>query len=395
MKLLVLTWEYPPHVDGGLGQHVKELKPAMLAADPSLDVHVITPTFGEHATREAMGRLVIHRVPVSPPSEHHYFDDIVRANGPLAAVAIEVAKAEGDFDLLHVHDWLTGHAGQTVQETCGLPMVATIHATERGRYRGWVYSDLSRAIDQAERALVQNSQIVITCSRAMKHEVTEYFDVLPERVVVIPNGVDARRFDTLRQMDLGAFRMHYARPDEKIVFHVGRLVYEKGADLLVEAAPRVLNRVPEAKFVIAGRGPLLPALSQRVHEMYLSDKILLSGFVSDDDRDRLYVASDVCVFPSRYEPFGIVALESMAAGTPVVVSDVGGLGTVVDHDQTGLTAYPENVDSLAWAIVRALQETATAARWAEQALLKVQERLTWPVIACETLAVFEKLVDRS
>lgn len=394
MKLLVVTWEYPPHIDGGLGQHVKELKPAMLAADPNLVVHVVTPTFSGEETREDLGRLVIHRVPVEQPGEHRYFEDVVRANGPLAEKALALAQAEGDFDLLHVHDWLTSRAGLVVQEGSALPMVATIHATERGRYRGWLYSDLSRAIDAAERELVHCAQVVITCSRAMKYEVTEYFGVPAERVQVIPNGVDPQRFDALRAMDLSEFRSHYARPDEKIVFHVGRLVYEKGADLLVEAAPRVLSRVPQAKFVIAGRGPLLPALSQRVHEMYLADKILLSGFVSDDDRDRLYVAADVCVFPSRYEPFGIVALESMAAGTPVVVSDVGGLGTVVDHDQTGLTAYPENVDSLAWAIARALEDGEASARWAEQALEKVQTRLTWPVIACETLAVFQRLADR-
>ena len=176
---------------------------------------------------------------------------------------------------------------------------------------------------------------------------------------------------------------------------MGRLVYEKGADLLVEAAPRVLNRLPQAKFVIAGRGPLLPALSQRVHEMYLTDKILLSGFVSDDDRDRLYVAADLCVFPSRYEPFGIVALESMAAGTPVVVSDVGGLGTVVDHGQTGLTSYPENVDSLAWAIIQVLEDTEAAASKAKRALETVQERMTWPVIARQTLARYREVAENN
>ena len=129
--------------------------------------------------------------------------------------------------------------------------------------------------------------------------------------------------------------------------------------------------------------------------MFLADKILLSGFVSDDDRDRLYVAADVCVFPSRYEPFGIVALESMAAGTPVVVSDVGGLGSVVANGQTGLTSFPGNIDFIAEAIVRALGDTATAARLAEQALEVVQEHMTWPVIAHQTVASYQDLVKRS
>ena len=394
MKVLLFSWEYPPHIDGGLGQHVKELTPALLEADPNLVLHIITPTFAGETTREAAGRLVVHRVQVSAPSEQRYFEDVKWANVSLGQAALEVVEAEGGFDLMHVHDWPVSFASFVVQDAYALPLLSTIHATERGRYRGELHGDLSRAIDWAERQLVERSQAVITCSDAMKNEVTLYFGVPGDRVVVIPNGVDASRFDALRAMDLTEFRAQYARPDEKIIFHVARLVYEKGADLLVEAAPRVLNRVPEAKFVIAGRGPLLDTLRRRVHEMSLGDKILLSGFVSDDDRDRLYVAADVCVFPSRYEPFGIVALESMAAGTPVVVSDVGGLGSVVESGRTGFTAYPENIDSLADAIVRVLHDTVTSARLAEQALEVVQERMTWPVIAHQTVASYHDLVSR-
>ncbi len=394
MKVLLFSWEYPPHIDGGLGQHVKELTPALLEADPNLVLHIITPTFAGETTREAAGRLVVHRVQVSAPSEERYFEDVKWANVSLGQAALEVVEAEGGFDLMHVHDWPVSFASFVVQDPYALPLLSTIHATERGRYRGELHGDLSRAIDWAERQLVERSQAVITCSDAMKNEVTLYFGVPGDRVVVIPNGVDASRFDALRAMDLTEFRAQYARPDEKIIFHVARLVYEKGADLLVEAAPRVLNRVPEAKFVIAGRGPLLDTLRRRVHEMSLGDKILLSGFVSDDDRDRLYVAADVCVFPSRYEPFGIVALESMAAGTPVVVSDVGGLGSVVESGRTGFTAYPENIDSLADAIVRVLHDTVTSARLAEQALEVVQERMTWPVIAHQTVASYHDLVSR-
>lgn len=394
MKVLLFSWEYPPHIDGGLGQHVKELTPALLEADPNLVLHIITPTFAGETTREAAGRLVVHRVQVSAPSEQRYFEDVKWANVSLGQAALEVVEAEGGFDLMHVHDWPVSFASFVVQDAYALPLLSTIHATERGRYRGELHGDLSRAIDWAERQLVERSQAVITCSDAMKNEVTLYFGVPGDRVVVIPNGVDASRFDALRAMDLTEFRAQYARPDEKIIFHVARLVYEKGADLLVEAAPRVLNRVPEAKFVIAGRGPLLDTLRRRVHEMSLGDKVLLSGFVSDDDRDRLYVAADVCVFPSRYEPFGIVALESMAAGTPVVVSDVGGLGSVVESGRTGFTAYPENIDSLADAIVRVLHDTVTSARLAEQALEVVQERMTWPVIAHQTVASYQDLVSR-
>ncbi|MEI2692699.1 MAG: glycosyltransferase family 4 protein [Anaerolineae bacterium] len=177
-----------------------------------------------------------------------------------------------------------------------------------------------------------------------------------------------------------------------MVLYVGRLVYEKGADMLVESAPLVLSQTPDAKFVIGGRGPLFASLSQRIEAMYLRDKVLLTGFLSEEERDQLYLTADVCVFPSRYEPFGIVALEAMAAGTPVVVSDVGGLSTVVQHNYTGLTTYPEDVHSLAWAIMQVLHNPEVAMERAARARDYVEKHLNWPVIADMTLEVYGRVV---
>jgi glycosyltransferase involved in cell wall biosynthesis len=389
MKILLLSWEYPPHMSGGLGQHVKELVPALLKNNPALALHIITPALGGDTSHESLGRLHVHRVSTLLPSDDRVFDDVVAANPAFVETAQQLIEAHGPFDLIHVHDWLPSFAAIELQEAFGLPLVATIHATERGRYRGVLYSDMSRAIDAAERRLARQAHRVITCSVAMQNEVCSFFDAPAERVDVIPNGIDGSHLRRLRRKDLSDFRRRFARPEERIIFNVGRMVYEKGADLLVESAPQVLSQAPDAKFVIGGRGPLFPSLSQRIDAMDLHDRVMLTGFLSDEERDQLYVAADVCVFPSRYEPFGIVALEAMAAGTPVIVSDVGGLRAVVEHNQTGLTAYADDVHSLAWAIVQVLHDPQAANARAQRAQEYVETCLAWPVIAGMTLEVYE------
>jgi len=161
---------------------------------------------------------------------------------------------------------------------------------------------------------------------------------------------------------------------------------------LLEAAPIVLQAAPHTRFVIAGEGPLGQTLQYRVADLGIESHVALTGFLNDDDRDKLYVVADCCVFPSRYEPFGIVALESMAAGTPVIVADVGGLGTVVQHEKTGWTAYSENVDSLAAAITQTLNDPAEADRLAGNALHQVKECFSWQVIAGLTLRVYANVM---
>ena len=211
-----------------------------------------------------------------------------------------------------------------------------------------------------------------------------------DRFHIVPNGIDASRVSGISEEALAEFRGRYACPDELLVFNVGRLVYEKGADLLVEVAPRVLQQVPHVRFVIGGRGPWLAMLRERVQMLGLADKVLLTGYLSDEERDRLYMVADCCVFPSRYEPFGIVALESMAAGTPVVATHVGGLGSVVSHEETGIVVLPDNIESLTWGIVSTLTDRKAAARRAARASVTVQQRFAWPVIGEMTLEAYRQ-----
>lgn len=394
MRVLMLSWEYPPHVVGGLGQHVQELAPELVRTDQSLELHLVTPSFTTTMTSNYHGRLVVHRIPVAEPAIETYLADMRRANEAMLAAALRLIETTAAFDLVHAHDWQVGFAALELQAATGTPLLTTIHATERGRHRGFLHHDLNREIDAAESQLSRHAQRVITCSRAMAHEVQEYFGVPPDRVYVIPNGMRVKRFDAWRHQDLTEFRRRYARPDERIVFNVGRLVFEKGADLLVEAAPRVLLRVPQAKFVIAGTGPLLAMLQHRVDQLGLGDKVLLTGYLSDEDRDKLFLLADCCAFPSRYEPFGIVALESMAAGAPIVVTKVGGLGVVVEHLKTGLTVYSDDPESLAWGILHTLENPEAAIKRAAQARRAVENEFSWSRVARMTVEMYCQVVGQ-
>ena len=176
------------------------------------------------------------------------------------------------------------------------------------------------------------------------------------------------------------------------MFFVGRMELQKGAHLLVESAPRVLSQFPQAKFILAGTGGMENSLRRRVYELGLYDKVWMAGFIPDPDRDKLYKIADVSVFPSLYEPFGIVALEAMAAGSPVVVTDVGGLREVVKHNETGIIVYPDNIESLSWGILHTLRRPDWSATRAANAYRGVCSEYSWDHIAERTIQVYDRTV---
>lgn len=196
-----------------------------------------------------------------------------------------------------------------------------------------------------------------------------------------------------RRWGLTRFRNRYALPGEKIIFYVGRVVYEKGVHILVEAVPRILEAYPHAKFVIAGTGDMLAQLQHRAWELGIAHKVLLTGFIPDKERDRLFKVADCAVFPSLYEPFGIVALEAMAAGAPVVVSEVGGLKEVVQHAETGITVHPNDVGSLSWGILHTLEHPQWTRARVANAQQKVVEEYNWARIGIRTSAIYQRIVQ--
>lgn len=396
LRVLMLSWEYPPYVVGGLGAHVAALAPALARA--GIVVHVVTPRFKGGAPRERLGATARGALPpsvfrVEPPVNRldNFFADAQQTNLNLGEQAQALYERVGGFDLIHAHDWLVAFAATALKRLHKTPLLATIHATERGRGRGVLGGEMAHAINGTEWWLTYEAWRVITCSAFMRDEVREYFNVPPDKIDIVPNGVDTTPFDALAALDLAEFRARWAQPTERIVFNVGRVVQEKGAHLIVEAAPRVLAEMPNVKFIIAGKGSSVDDLRRRVWELGAQDKVNIAGFVSDADRDRLLKVADAAIFPSLYEPFGIVALEAMAARCPVIVSAVGGLQEVVRHDVTGVTIYPNNVESLAWGVLHTLRDPARARARAAKAYRMVKKEYNWDHIAEQTIAIYERI----
>ena len=390
MRVLMLSWEYPPHFVGGLGKHVGDLVPALDRL--GIAVHVVTPTAHGDAGCDRHGQLCLHRINVASHCGDSFYDYVRHVNAVLSEAARRVVAEEGPFDLIHTHDWLTCGAATELKHATKRPLVGTIHATERGRGRGQLYGQQAERINTTEWQLSYESWRVICCANYMAGEIHDYFGTPADKIDVIPNGVDPTPFQALEGQDLSEVRQRYADPHDRIIFFVGRLVHEKGVETLIRSAPAVLAAVPQARYVIAGRGPESEHLGRVVQELGVGDRVLLAGFISDDERNRLFRLADCAVFPSLYEPFGIVALEAMASHCPVVVSEVGGLREVVRHAETGITIYPGDANSCAWGIRHTLEQREWARQRAQNAYREVLTTYSWDNIAAQTARVYERVV---
>lgn len=391
MRILMLSWEYPPHVVGGLGKHVAELVPA-LAALPNT-IHLVTPVPPGEASVEESDNLVVHRIPASAATYSDFYQHCRETNELLFEACVSICERYGPFDLVHTHDWLTSFAAIELKNQLKLPLLATFHATERGRGHGNLASEGAIMVNDAEWDLSYEAWRVICCTEYMRQELTEYLRTPAGKIDVIPNGVDPSPFRALDGQDLSATRARYAFPEEKIVFFIGRLVAEKGAEILVRSAPQILAQLPNVRILIAGRGPEFGHLEQLIRDLHLQTHVTMVGFISDEERNKIFRVADCAVFPSLYEPFGIVALEAMAAHVPVVVSEVGGLREVVRHAETGITIYPNNPDSCAWGILHTLTHPEWAAMRVENAYRQVLEVFNWQTIAAQTAAVMERIIN--
>lgn len=387
MRVLMLSWEYPPHIVGGLGRHVADLLPSLAAQ--GVEVHLLTPRWAGGESEEERGKATIHRIAPPAVEAGSLFATAWQTNLALEEHAPPLRERK-PFDIIHAHDWLVGFAACSLKRRYKIPLLATIHATERGRAHG-LHNDLQRAINDVEWWLTYEAWRVICASEFMAQEVKGFFNVPADKVDVVPNGVDWERFGGLEGEDLAAFRAQFATAQEKVILHVGRIVQEKGLHLLVQAAPKVLAQ-HKAKFVVVGAGDLLEALRQQAQELGVGRNFHFTGFIPDEDRDRLYKVADCAVFPSLYEPFGIVALEAMAARVPVVVSEVGGLKEVVKHGETGITVYPNNPDSLAWGILHTLEHPGWAEMRVENAYRMVKEEYGWDRMAGRTIEIYKRVV---
>ncbi|MDE2126776.1 MAG: glycosyltransferase family 4 protein [Armatimonadetes bacterium] len=408
MRILMLTWEYPPRIVGGIARHVEEISWA-LAADPTLEVHVVTCDFPGAPAEEVVRGVHIHRVaPYDAPGGHaDFFHWLHQLNAAMRDRAWALCHdwlgrkkgrapidpkslGEGEAVLLHAHDWVASFAAVELKHAFKLPLVGTIHATEFGRNQG-IHTDTNHYINDTEVWLTTEAWRVIVCAEFMRREVEFALNCPGDKIDVIPNGIHAEKFHfPFSAAEAADFRLRFAAPDEKLVLFVGRGVREKGAQILVEAMPQIRSASGGVKLVIAGGGHR-QHLVDLAHSIGVGGNVFCTGFISDDALLRLYRVADVACFPSLYEPFGIVALEAMAAGTPVVVSDAGGLPEVVEHDLSGTVTWANNPESLAWGVTRVLQDRATALRLAKRARKRVDSHFSWTHIAADTLRVYNRV----
>ncbi len=393
-RFLMISPEYNLHRVGGLGVHVQGLAPR-LSDRILLDLFV--PRYqGLGELCEPLGAYgMVYRCDASELKPGDDYDlQVWRMNDQLNACITRHMNSGRKFALMHAHDWLSGYVANDLRQRYHIPMVVTIHATEMGRRRGRVQGHpLRERIHLAEKYLVKEADLVIACSKYMREEIIDALQAPAEKIRVIPNGVESERLLHLRE-EYAAFphiRRRWAQPDQPLIFFVGRLEWEKGPDLVVKAMPRVLTDFPNAKLILAGKGSYTDQLITMIQELGLEDSVQLAGFISDETRDELYAVADVAVFPSRYEPFGIVALEAMAAGAAVVVSDVGGLSEVVEHGLTGLRVAP-TPEAHADAILDILHHPHLAAERARRAQQVVSSQYSWETIADQVLAVYEDML---
>jgi len=387
VRVLILSWEYPPIVAGGLARHVSKLSEALVRA--GVDVHVLTRGAGDGPSTETTAGVVVHRVREDemPRDLDAFVAWVEGMNSHMHAAGRRLGRRVA-LDLVHGHDWLVAGAAAAIAERLRLPYLTTIHATEFGRHQGWVDKHPQSYIHAIEMWMAGRAERVITCSHYMREHVADVFGIDEQRVVVIPNGID--RGDLQPTGDLAALRARFARPEQRLVLLVGRLVYEKGFQLALEAMPQVIRRSGQVRFLVAGSGTHEAELKAQARRLGLTRHGTFMGWIGDDVLHSLYRIADLCVVPSIYEPFGLVALEAMAAGCPCIVADTGGLREVVPNADVGLRFASRDPRALATMMRRVLDDEALRERLVAEASVHVLG-FDWNDVARRTAAVYEQL----
>lgn len=389
LSVMMLTWEFPPRIIGGISPHVYYLSKSL--ARNGAKIYVVTCDFPGAPQHEVVDGVQVLRIDSykNPSPDFATWVYLMNVNMQKEAAAL-VNSLGGKIDVFHAHDWLVATAGIGLKHVFRKPLFATMHSTEIGRRNG-IHFDYERMIHETEAWLTYEAWKVICCSDYMVSHVRWAFGLPEDKLVMVPNGVNTEVY-TGHGEDLREFRSKFALPEEKIVLFVGRLVYEKGVHVLVNAVPKVLEKA-NAKFIIVGNGYMKEQLSGLVKSRGLAHKVLFTGFVDDETLRKLQRCADVSVVPSLFEPFGIVALEAMAARSPVVVSDTGGLSEIVEHDVSGVKVYVNDPDSLAWGINRVLTDNGFANWLRTNAFKKVQEKYNWDKIGQQTSNIFRTVLS--
>ena len=390
MKILMLTWEYPPRIVGGIARVVNDLSKRLIK--DGHDVYVITYKEGNVPYYENDKGVHVYRVDNYMINANNFIDWTMQLNFNMISKASEIINKEGKFDVIHAHDWLVAYAAKTLKESFNIPLVSTIHATEAGRNSG-IHNQDQKYVNDTEWMLTYESSEVIVNSKFMKNDLQRLFGLPYEKINVVPNGINTTTYSGLEK-DYD-FRRKYAMDNEKIILFMGRLVFEKGVQHLISAMPKILEGYHDAKLVIAGRGGMIDELKAQTQALGLSEKVYFTGYLNAKQVSKMYKCADISVFPSTYEPFGIVALEAMLAGVPTVVSDVGGLNEIIEHRVDGMKSYAGNPNSLADSILELLRNPELCDKVTKKAKQKVKNEYNWAKIAQDTYFTYEKAICKT
>ncbi len=385
MRVAMVSWEYPPLVVGGLAAHVHGLATAMARAGHEVVVltraHPYAPDDAElEGVRVLRAHVDLPWVPADNP-----LAQVISGNHQLAQLGAAILPWQAD--VVHAHDWLGAWAGDTLREAYKVPFVATVHATELGRHQGHLTSSTSEAINATEWWLTYQAQRVICCSGFMVEEVVRSFQLPRDKIVMVPNGVDPTRFAAPDVVRAGS--------EAPLLVSWGRLEYEKGFQTLIGAVARLLGRRPTLRCAIVGRGTYSEELRGVARGLGVEGAVQFAGFVSDEELVRLLNEATCAVIPSLYEPFGIVALEAVSAGAPLIAAESGGLREVLSGTDAGLLFPPGNADALAAAVDRMLTEPGLAAKCQAAGSELVRTRYSWDAIAASTIELYEEAGARS
>ncbi len=412
MRMVYFVDEFPPFFRGGLGTYAMEITRQIVRLDHTITV--FSRNTGDDPTRDIWEGVEVHRpllmnivdvLPIAVPEDvkrwpigsQEFFGETLLYNFLSASKLVNrlVAKERRKFDILVSHDWLAALAGIIAKRNLNLPFVFHFHSTEQGRTK-----DGSPTVKEIERMAGLKADLIVTVSYAMRDELVS-LGYPEQKIRVVYNGVDERKYrpDRFPEDEVRAFRERIGVGDSPMILFVGRLAWVKGADTLIRAMPLILREVPDAKLVILGKGDQQTLLVQLVHSLGLQENVILHfKYVSEEERILYYAACDVAVFPSKYEPFGIVCTEAMAMGKPVVV---GARGTSGMREQVipegsnacGFHVNPYDPADIAKFVLTLLKDTDLRSKMGRNARSRVLERFTWKAVADNTINVYEEVVS--
>lgn len=412
MRIGFFVWEYPPRLVGGLGTYAEYITREFIELGHDVTVFTLNP--GNLKTREVWKGVEVHRPLIADASNVfpfivtedlkrwgtniRFFNDIFIYNILSATKFINqlVRKDNIHYDVVCVHDWLSSIAGMIVKNETKIPVVFHVHSTEWGRSGG----QGSTVVSYLEHSMAEVADHIITVSYAMRDDLIRHGWNAP-KISVVWNGVDPERYDPEKcaPEDVRRLREKYGvGEDGQMILFLGRLTWVKGVRNLVQAMPLVLGEYPKAKLVILGKGEMEKDIIETAGRLGVKDNVICNfEFVPEDERILHYAASDVCVFPSVYEPFGIVSLEAMAMKKPVVVGARGVVGfreqvVASGPEQNGVHVNGEDPADIAWGIKEVLRDPQRAKVWGENGRNRVQQYFTWRKVAEETIEIYSSLI---